>query len=226
MDTNRFFGFLWRVNAILVTCALITVIGRFLYFDVYQQLYRSPRTAVSANVETYRTDESGETIVEAKWRYGDLREVRGASSLLVPFYSVWTTQDPSARPSLRNVLFIDADLSGSRWLLPNNQMEICSYDLLALDDEEEVLAILYEVSEENPEKVNATCTTGTSIYLSRPDGSELTKAIAGVDRQIGHALTDETHVVISYIKDGTVHSALVALSDLAVAQSMTSPPVK
>jgi len=211
VDDNKFFKFLWRINAVLVMCTCLLLFGKFTYEKLYWRSGLPP--SVTSNIETHGVDEKGETVVLEKWRYGDLQRVVGAPEFIVPFYSIWNVDEPSRHQrSLRNLLFVDADLKDSRWLLPDNQTHISSYDLLMSEDWDSVLAIV--------------CVLDNSIYLSRPDGRELTQVIADSDRRIGHATIDDNYLVVFYLKDSVAYSAKIALSDFSIVETIALPPVE
>jgi hypothetical protein len=218
VDENRFFRFLWRINAILMLCALLLLIVKFVSEELdrrSQQPYEFP-----SNYATYELDERGETVVKERWRYGGPSEVRGASSFVLPLVSGGDAAEPSYQ--VRNLLFVDANLENGAWLLPDNQKHILSYEFLRFGDHDRVLAVLYEIKAAD----NAEGGNGLSIYLSRPDGKELTPVVAGLDRSIGHAMTDERHLVVFYVKDGAAHSEKIALADFTVVESVALPPIE
>jgi hypothetical protein len=214
MDNNRFFKFLWRLNAILAACALILAIGDFIDTKLHQPSRQT--TAGSYNIATYTVDERGETVKE-RWLYGKPNEVTGTSGFILPLYSIEGTGEPAYQ--IRNLAFVDANLAGSRWLLPDQQRRILNYQLLRSEDHDKVLAVLYEIADQDA----AQGENGISVYLSRPDGTELTPVITGLDRVIGHAMTDEQRLVIFYVKDGAGHSDMLAIPDLAVLESIELP---
>ena len=72
MDENRFFKWLWRANAILLACAVLLAIFSFVRAEIRNLRYVPPE--ILANMETYSVTEEGETVLEARWRYGDLRK--------------------------------------------------------------------------------------------------------------------------------------------------------
>jgi hypothetical protein len=221
VDENRFFRFLWRINAILMLCALLLVIGK----SISEELDRRSRQPYEApyNYATHEVDEKGGTVVEERWRYGGPSEVIGTSSLVLSLVSSGDADGPSYQ--LRNLLFVDANLENSAWLLPDNEKHILSHELLRFGDRDRVLAILYEIkAADSAESVQGG--DQSSIYLSRPDGKELTPVVVGLDRSIGHAMTDERHLVVFYVKDGAAHSKKIALSDFSVVESIALPPIE
>jgi hypothetical protein len=215
MDNNRFFKFLWRLNAILVACALILAIGDFIDTKLNQPSRQT--TDGSFNIATYRVDERGETVVEERWRYGRPDEVTGTSGSILPLYLVAGADEPAYQ--IKNLAFVDANLAGSRWLLPDHQRRILNYQLLRSKDHDRVLAVLYEIADQDA----AQGENGISVYLSRPDGKELTQVITSLDRIIGHAMPDEQRLVIFYVKDGAGHSDMLAISDFSMLESIKLP---
>lgn len=222
MDGNRFFKFLWRMNAILILCVLVLVIGKF----VHEAFDQPPnRKNYVPNLVTYAVDPAGETVIEERWMYGRPSEVIGASSFVLPLHSIGNTDEPSY--DLRNLLFVDANLENSKWLLPDNEKHIASYEFLRFRDRDRVLAVLYEVTDKDvDDKEPAEGGNGASIYLSRPNGKELTQVVASLDRILGHTMTNERQLVIFYVKDGMAYAEKIALSDLTVVESLALSPVE
>lgn len=224
MDNNKFFRFLWRINAILILCVLVLISGKFVYEEFYQQLYRESYES-AYNLATYEVDPTGETVLEERWRYGRLNEVINTFSFVLPLYSIGNTDESSYQ--LRNLLFVDVNLENSQWLLPDNQKNILSYEFLRFGDYGRVSAVLYEVtSKETDVKELAKVGNGVSIYLSRPDGKEFTQVVVGLDRSIGHTMINKHHLVIFYVKGGVAYADKITLSDFSVVESITLPPIE
>ncbi len=125
----------------------------------------------------------------------------------------------------RNLLFLNSDLQGGKWLFPDNQQDITAFRELQFGDNKTTLALWYEVIEKTIKKEQATQADKPSLYLSRLDGSELTKVLTGFDRRIDQLLTDENHLVVLYIRDGRVHSALITLSDFKLVEDVELPSI-
>lgn len=186
------------------------------------------RVTLSPNVHQFGFDGEGNPVVKGKWRYGNPHSVPGESVLIVALYSVWHPGKPSDYyESLRNLLFVDGDLKSRSWLLPDNNREIAGWQLLrqqAADWTEQgpALATLLEVYEDDAESLQeAEPRSAVTIYLARPDGSELSQLFGGVTRVIGSELVDATHVVIFYVKNDTGHAAKIALADFSVTATTT-----
>ena len=148
----------------------------------------------------------------------------GASGFVVPLYSTWTPDEPRLEyASLRNLLFVDANLKGTRWLLPDNQTRIGGYVLLRHRDWVLALAILCEIWDEPAGDVEQAADEPlrSSIYLSRPDCTGLVKVVAGLHRCIGDAVVDENHLVLFYVKDNAGHAARINLSDFSIVATTT-----
>lgn len=223
MDDNRFFKLLWRVNALLMAGVLLFVSGQLVYDRIFQESESVDSSLL--NVITYDVDETGATVAEG-WRYGPLDAVAGAPGLILPLYSVGDADALGAGNfSLRNLLFVDAGLQESHWLLSDNAHTIARYESVRGDKVARL--ILYEIHDQ-PAADIAPGEEGhrTSIYLSRPNGQALTRLVTGVDRCIGHALVDEAHLAILYVRDEMAYAAKVALADLTVVETMALPLVE
>jgi hypothetical protein len=179
------------------------------------------------NVITYEVDETGATVAEG-WRYGPLDAVAGAPGLILPLYSVGDAGAPGAgNLALRNLLFVDAGLQESHWLLSDNERTIAHYESVGREEDEVARAILYEVQDRTTaDTTPSEKSRHTSIYLSRPDGRALTRLVADADRCIGHALVDEAHLAILYLQGETAYAARVALANLAVIETVALPPIE
>ncbi len=213
MDENRFFKWLWRANAILLACAVLLAIFSFVRGEIRNLRYVP--SEILANMETYSVTEEGETVLEARWRYGDLRKA-GASNYAVPLYLLGDGEDPSSgRRTLRNFVFMGAGLENGTWLLPDNSRPILDYEFLTFGDDEQIGAILYEILD--GDKV--------ALYLSRLDGEGLKQIVSDVDRYVNHVI-DGNHLMIFYVEAGKGHVAQIDLSSFVVTVSVELPQVE
>lgn len=218
MDDRKFFKVLWRINAIAIFCASVLIIGKFVADEFFQNPYRSP----AVNAVTYQVNEKGDVVSKEQWIYYGLRQLDGAPTLIIPLQPVTRLNYPSPD---RNLLFLTSDLQGGKWLFPDNQQDITEYRELHFGDNKNTLALWYEVIERTTKKEQATPAGKPSLYLSRPDGSELTQILNGYDRRIDQLLTDENHLVVLYVRDSRVHSALITLSDFKLIEDVELPPI-
>ena len=216
MDNNKFFKTIWRINAILMLLALIAVGSISAYKEVHRWL--NPWSYDTSNYSTFHTDADTGDIIETRWVYGKVQEVSGRSESVIPLLS-----ERDQGYTIRNLLFVDDDL-GNRWVLSHNDSIIWNYELLAGGDDSEVAAVIYDISKCNDDWCEEQ--SGKSIYLSRPDGSELTQIVTGISRRIGQSMMDVNHVTIFYVKDEVGHAAKVSLRDFAIVQSEVLSPVE
>jgi len=230
VDDNKWFRLLWRVNAVLILLVLVVGIGAHSYKTV-RGWFREPYY-ISSNVMVETLDESGDTVLKAEWRYGDPKEMPGAPGFIVPLHRVVRERDPSGYRGYRltNLLFVDAGLGVTRWLLPDNEKHISHYELLTYGEGEEKrpLAILCEIMEESDivDEETGDKIMKPSVYLARPDGTGLVRIIECVERRIDHAVADESHLVVFYVKGNMGHAARIGLSDFSVAGSTTLQPIE
>ena len=86
MDENKFFKSLWRVNAILITLVLILIVGEFVYRRIID-IWFNPTPESFYNLQTYRTNETGEMVIDAKWRYGTPQQI-DETFVLLPLHLI------------------------------------------------------------------------------------------------------------------------------------------
>jgi hypothetical protein len=223
MDNRNFFRVLWRINAVLIFCAAIWLIGK----SVYDEFYRPYRYSGStANAITVLRDEQGKVLTEEKWQYGVPEQVKGTTTVLVPLHLLRESKDgSSSRYSMRNILFTDAALSVGQWLFADNQHEILDRRVLEHADNGQALAILYIVTNAASATEEPVQDTKNSIYLSRPDGSDLKQVMEGMNRRLSEVVIDEDQVVIYYIQNGQVHSAKIDLANFEAIEDTTLPSI-
>ncbi len=223
MDNRKFFRVLWRINAVLIFCAAIWLVGKSIY-DEFDRSYRYPGS--TANAITVQLDEQGKVLTEEKWRYGSAEQVKGTTTVLIPVYLLQEAKDGSATGyAVRNILFTDAALPAGQWLFADNQHEVLEHRVLEHADSGKALAILYSVTNAAPATGEAVPNEKDIIYLSRPDGSNLKQVLAGVDRRLSELVIDENRAVVFYIQNGRVHSAKIDLADFEVIEDVTLPPI-
>jgi hypothetical protein len=216
VNDNRFFKTVWRINALLVMCALVLFIGKSIY-DEFQR--RSRQTDYYAyNNASYATNEKGDIIIKDKWAYGSPSEVTGVSVFVFPLFLVGDPNKSESAYQIRNLAFVDNSLGYSKWLLPDNQKIILSYEFVESKDRDTVLAILYEILDKGADKA--------SIYLSQPNGETFTLIIANVDRRMGQATIVGNYVIVFYIKEGTAYSTRIDLSSFSVVDNIALPVIK
>jgi hypothetical protein len=220
MDENRFFRWLWRVNAILITLGLILLIGDLAYRRVISG-WLNPAPESFYNLQTYRTSETGELIADAKWRYGAPQQL-AETSVLLPLLLI--EEGAGARQS--NLLLINTDkLEEARWIWPENPHRVWANPL---EVNEEVIAVLYETVDEEGHIAQGLTTqeeSGLNIYLAYPGGAELTPILKEVDRVIGYTVIEVNYLVIFYTKAGEGYSMKVNLSDFSVIEQITLPAI-
>lgn len=219
MDDSRFFKRLWRVNAVVLLVVLLGVAGNSVYWTI-RGGFRS-RYACRPNLTQYTLDLQLQTVVKAKWRYGDPQRVPGGSGYIVPLYSTWNPDDPSRYyKSLRNLLFVDESLGSRRWLMPDNERGISSWKFLEREDDGPAPGIMLNTWERDPdadeEAEDADEVFTLSIHLARPDCTGLVRVLEGLTRCIGSEFVDEKHLTLFHVKDGAGYASRIALADFAV----------
>jgi hypothetical protein len=210
MDNNRLFKWLWRANAVLLACAAVLVILDSARGEIrrFRDRYFPPE--VAANMQTYVETEEGDAVLEASWRYGNLRKLPGGD-FLIPLYMLGGSED-GRHSSLRNFVFLDAHSENCRRLLPDNTSSVFSYELLTTSDYEHSDAVLYEILD--GEEI--------SIYLSRTNGEGLVEIVDNVDRYVNFVIDDD-YLMVFYVKASRGWVARVDLSDLTVTAMIELP---
>lgn len=217
MDDSRFFKRLWRVNAVVLLVVLLGIAGNSVYW-IIPRGFRS-RYALASNLVQYDYGASlqGQPVVKAKWRYGDPQREPGGSGFIVPLYSTWNPDDPKSYcESLRNLLFVDENLGSRRWLMPDNEQEISSWEFLKRGGASP--AIMLKTWEKDPDaKTEAGDAVYTlDIHLARPDCTGLVPVLDGLTRCVGSEFVGEKHLTLFHVKDGAGYASKIALADFSV----------
>ena len=220
MDENKFFKSLWRVNAILITLTLILIVGEFAYRRIID-IWFNPTPESFYNLQTYRTNETGEMVIDAKWRYGTPQQI-DETFVLLPLHLI--EEGEGARQS--NLLRINTDEpEEAKWIWSENPHRVW---FNPLESNGKVIAVLYETVDEEGNIAQGLTTQeecGLNIYLAYPGDAELTPIVEGVDRVIGYMVIEENHLIIFYTKDSEGYSMKVNLSDFSVVEQNKLPSV-
>ena len=156
MEENRFFRWLWRINAIglfLLLCA-----GLFSFLS--EQLRRFQNTErTTSPISTLAEDPKG---VE-KWVLGSIEKIRDSSYILLPliseynkvkerdkvmYYTSINNRPYYGNMVAKNILFINKENSQSSWLFNSNNQLILEHQILYILGNE-----YYSIKETNEAKL-------------------------------------------------------------------------
>jgi hypothetical protein len=220
MTARRFFGVLWRVNAvlILVTGVLASAVLVFAIWELFKDATRREARNV-LNVASEEIDTS-------TTRLGDFETVAGAHALRAPLnveqnYAFGSGSKETT--SIQNYLFYDTADGTSRWLLPGHKgLLLVTHELSDRDYTEPkkpTVGFVYEIVD--------TDTTGdrklTSkdkkvVGLSDPAGRRFGRLLEGVDDVNGVVLNEKGRAVILYTTAGTLRAAEVDIQESKVVK--------
>lgn len=223
-----------RRSSSFLVCGLTAVVIGFL-FALGVSGCRSPRSHLStvSNLVITGKDSRGRTVVKEGWRYGGLERLDGGRHIL-PFYRVEPAEDGDFLLRRANLLFIDSDLEKKRWLFPDNSHEIYLYSVVRKEsnggneEEGKGLAVLYEIEEPPANAGNKADPSSVkeTVYLSRLDGSGLTRIVENVRRVIDYTAVDDKYLLLFYVKENMGYAAKIDLSTFSVVRRVELAPLK
>lgn len=225
MKTTKFFRVLWRMNGILIFFAALLAVGvlGFIAIEFLDFGRQDAEQAVHVEAEADEQVEpptlgsfysvSGFTVMRAELTFGDR-------------YSSSSSFSKGGSYSTRNYLFLDSETLEARWLFPDSRQLILDSDELHETVQEDnskkptsrTIAFFYQTinSDTNGDK-QLTTDDKINIAYSRPDGSEYTTVIKGIDRVLGTDTTDRGRKhILAYEADKKWFTAVISLSTFKV----------
>jgi len=131
-DDNRFFKFLWRFNALLISALGIAglIIVVFAFGELYQSYVRPHNKHNVVNINDKREKQEA-------WTFSHAEEVGNRSYVLFPLvseqnFSLEYNSHKSVR-AVRNYLVVDTENNEKEWLLDDNNSLISQVHKLKLD---------------------------------------------------------------------------------------------
>lgn len=225
-DENRFFKFLWRVNAVLIAFfALIGfLVGAFILYMTFSGVFRERNVRNVVNV-------SSQAVEQDKFEFGYPYMIDGSNYLRIALnrdqkYYVGSFPKSKVAASRVNFLFLNVIDGSSRWLASGHDQLIAS-DLMLFDSLEtsegsksdddlprKPSRIIYQVIEVDSD-ANGLMTDKdkVSVFTSGIDGSGYTRLIEAADQVLMTRQTTDEQFIVMYNKDGQTHYQVFDVRD-------------
>jgi len=237
MEGNRFFLFIWRVNAVALLLILVFVVG-FGGYNLIAEILPADGPVVITNIAD---DPAG----EEKWSLGAPKKIDGTNFIYIPLESEKkniSAPVPALASGLhsygggyfspsRNLLFVNKPTREMRWLFPDNGQLITDIDLLSRQEgyakDRKIDAILYKIIKKDT-NVDGQLTADdiTDIAISHPDGSHYTEIFQTVERVFGAMSLDGMELLVLYQSKGKGYASTISLKDLTVQGTNEMPRVE
>jgi hypothetical protein len=227
-DSNRFFKFVWRFNALIVAAAGLLAILLALY-----ALYE-----ITKSVTQDRDINNVVTIdpavpVEEDIYLGYPQIQNGAGHVRVALYRDQRRSmglySKSSGGNMVNVLFVDAATGAQSWLFKGTQRQIFSdletFSSLRSSDRV-VAAIVYTLAEADSNGDGRISNEDQkSIAVSLPDGSGYRVVLADVERLFSVEQISDNRVLVLYAKGAESRSAIFNVPDFSLVKDSAIPLV-
>lgn len=221
---NRFFKFLWRVNAVLAAFFMVIglLVGVFVFYKTISSVIRERTVRNVVNV-------SPQSVEQDKFELAFPDVIEGSDYVKIPLsrdqkYNVGYFS--KAAQSEVNFLFLNVTDGSSRWLAPGNSQLIRS-DLLLFDSlkspetfkSEKVsprkpLRIIYRVVEgDSDANGRITFKDKISVFTSGIDGAGYSRLVDEADKILLTTQTTDEQFMVMYNKDGKTHYQVFDVRD-------------
>lgn len=216
MDQNIFFRWIWRFNGL----ALAALLGLGTHTFVVP-LFGPAFTTISTIEE-----DSGATTAGGSDRRLAMANTIDGTDIVVFSYGEqgYTDRKFYPGPKVFNYVFYNAKDGSARWLFPDNKQQVTSFDTVWDDGTasartpvsipspdpvgRKVRALAFDVSRPLGEGI-----VRYDLYVSRPDGSELTKLIDGADEVSTLTPVGADGIMIANRRGGRTYATTVSLVD-------------
>lgn len=224
MRTARFFRFVWRVNAVLILLASLTVLWKLAFERPRARREpEGPGPRIGALLD--RQEKGSEVTL------GDFEPLDGVAALRAPLTSEIDDDIPFSRRSqtvARNYLYVDPATFGSHWLLPSDDQVIVATDDVRFPERCDncgvstgpLRATVFLVAERDTNGDDRRDgDDALSLLVAGPAGQPLTAVAHGVTVYHGrHALGPDA-LVLFFAEHGTLTAATVDLGKWVVRGS-------
>lgn len=210
MRASRFFRIVWRVNALFLLAAGLAVVVLLLV---------ALGAGVAALVRDHRAEPEPVAVVPERGEslfLGRVEEVDGTPYVVLPLLAGERDgpgfSSGSSDREQRNLLFHDVEKGASRWLLPAHTTRIREFVLVREDGKETqagygadepgkpVRWIRYELGPAASGDDDGS--DRTTLAVSGPSGSDLTRVLEGVDEILGFGPLRGTRQVVFFRRGG------------------------
>ncbi len=227
MEDSKIFKTIWRFNAVVIAIAGVLAaiaLTASLYF-IFKEVSRDRHRNEIVNIDP-------ETNVEEVFRLGQIINVKGSRSVIVPLFSdqefSLKYSGSKSTVSTRNLLFTDLRNENSHWLLPSNKYLIANHRLInesnSFDRTKDVITILYQIvaSDTNSDS-RLTINDQLTIAFSKPDGTNYTVVLNDVDELLGYEILDKQSIAVMYYLNNLGYTAYIDLKSFAVVKKIELP---
>jgi len=218
MQENRFFKWVWRLNALFILL-LVAFLAIFFLSEIFSNLIR--RKSDEEIIINVADDPKG----KEKWMLGRSTHINGSDFIIVPLVSENKDVETSDRSMIlsgsyasgprnlaKNILFINVTENESFWLFDDNEQLILDtqqfpYSNQSISESNKTRIIFYEIvrkDSNNDGTLNSD--DKSSLASSNPDGSAYQIIIDEFDRIITKSLAGSDKVLIVYQNDGVGYS--------------------
>ena len=230
MDQNRFFKWIWRFNAVALALAMLALAATFVQSYFFWSNFGAPaaRQVVGALTTPAGTSKyhlrldfgrEGRTVAVLALEDSQTRSVGGGSYSGPPQSDIF------------NYLFVDPMTGAAHWLFPTNHQRITDTDYLTAQPNQTnpfgptyerasgsgpVRAIVYDVVP-GGDAAGAEAATKYQVYVSKPDGTMLTKFIDDSDGVPSTIQVDADKILVFYVSKGRAMAASFSLVDSEVS---------
>ena len=244
MEQNRFFKWVWRINAI----GMFLLLGAGLYSFIKSELRNYHRDEIHANpIISVAEDPKG---VE-KWVLGRGREIEGSDYTMVSLISEYSKVKAMDKMSYartnnvymyndnlaKNILFINSKDNSSSWLFPTNNQLVVEYNTLI--DGSNMPYVVYESNKAKKAKIIyykvidkdttgdkiATINDKQSFAISDVTGKNYKVILSAIERVISMRNIDDKELHIVYQKDGVGHSLKFDIDKFETISDVILPKV-
>jgi hypothetical protein len=227
-DNNRFFKFVWRVNALL----LAAIGGLGLLLTVYAT------SELALNLTRERSVENVVTIdptvpVEEDIYLGPSTLQNGSNFVRLPLYREQRRSmgyySKMASDNMVNVLFLDTVSGQKKWLLKGTNRQILSELSIVnafADDQRKVLSVLYTIAEKDSDGDGRITQYDTkALAVANPDGSGYRVVLDNIERLYSADQIRDNRVLVVYAQGSASKTLLFNVPDFSVVENSDIPLV-
>lgn len=230
MKLNKFFRWIWRVNALLLLVGgfvILTVIAVALYPSVKDFLRGNPVYHASDMVNV---EESAH--IDSEWKLGGFRPIPNTNSMMSPVYSKQEYEiglSSKSASSTRNYFFLNSADKTTRWLVPTNKylfLDDSEIKENAADNNSKILAISYKLvkSDANGDG-RLTQSDKQTFAISDTDGSNFTELVGDIDEFLGNEQQNSNSLLLFYRSNSKNFLAEILISERKLIQTKELPKI-
>lgn len=223
MEENKFFQWVWRVNAIIIVLVftMVLMVGIAVIHDEIISPMMNNDTAI------VKTAEPGQI--------GNFKRICGTPYLMARFGSdISCSKSSFSKTEERgpgNFLFIDSDDLSIHWLFPDKEKQIVEAIDICEDCEDAgrcaakgLLFVVRKLHKDADDGLRAADTT--SVFVSDQSGRKVTEVVTGIDQILEtHPVNPET-VVLIFEKGGKRFAAKLSFSERRILDSKALPVIE